>query len=78
LSIIARKYLEIPAISASSERFLSQGAEVITKKRNRLSKTNFKKILCLKSWGVAEREEEKKKEDNNIEEIPFDFVITHQ
>jgi len=62
--LIARKYLGIPASSATSERFFSQGALINTKLRNRLNKSTFEKIICLKSWGVFINEEEliKKKE----------------
>jgi hypothetical protein len=56
--MIARKYLAIPASSASSERFFSQGALIIPKLRNRLTKETFEKIICLKSWGVFKDEEE--------------------
>jgi hypothetical protein len=48
----------------SSKRFFSQGALIITKLRNRLNKSTFEKISCLKSWGVFKDElEEAKKED---------------
>ena len=53
---------------ASSERFFSQGALIITKLRNRLNKSTFEKISCLKSWGVFKEElEEVKKEEKNGE-----------
>ena len=65
MSLIARKYLQIPATSASSERFFSQGARIINKDRNRLNKDTFKYIICLKSWGLfREDKEEIVKEDN--------------
>jgi hypothetical protein len=60
--MIARKYLAIPASSASSERFFSQGALIISKLRNRLNKDTFEKIICLKSWGVFKDEEEEEEE----------------
>ena len=63
LSLIARKYPGIPASSVASKRFFSQRALVITKLRNRLNKSTFEKISCLKSWGVFKEElEEAKKE----------------
>jgi hypothetical protein len=49
LLLITRKYLGIPASSAASECFFSQGALIITKLRNRLNKDTFEKISCLKS-----------------------------
>ncbi|PMD51574.1 uncharacterized protein K444DRAFT_544980, partial [Hyaloscypha bicolor E] len=64
LALIARKYLRIPASLTSSKRFFSQGALIITKLRNRLNKSTFEIIGCLKSWGLFKDElEEAKKED---------------
>jgi hypothetical protein len=76
LSLIARKYLQIPATSAPSERFFSNGALIINKLRNRLNKDTFEKIICLKNWGIIKSEEDEKKEVEN-EEIDKDnlFVI---
>ena len=75
LSLIARKYLGIPASLASSKRFFSQGALIISKLRNRPNKDTFKKIICLKSWGVFKDKEELKEEEDKInltlEENPF-------
>ena len=62
MSLIARKYLGILASLASSERFFSQGALIISKIRNRLTKDTFEKIICLKSWGVFKDEEENSEE----------------
>ena len=62
-ALIARKYLRIPASSAASERFFSQGALIITKLRNRLNKSTFEKISYLKSQGVFKDELEVKKEE---------------
>ena len=45
-----------------SKRFFSQGALIISKTRNRLTKDTFEKIICLKSWGVFKDEEENKEE----------------
>jgi hypothetical protein len=75
LSLIARKYLGILASLASSERFFSQGALIISKIRNRLTKDTFEKIICLKSWGVFKDEEENseeiKKKDISLEDNLF-------
>jgi hypothetical protein len=73
LAILARRYLAIPATSASSERFFSQGALVINKLRNRLNKDTFNIIMCLRSWGTIIEEEEKanKESNNTIEEVEF-------
>ncbi|CZT09918.1 uncharacterized protein RAG0_14526 [Rhynchosporium agropyri] len=51
LSLLVRRYLQIPATSAPSERFFSLGALIINKLRNRLSKDTFEEISLLKSWG---------------------------
>jgi hypothetical protein len=64
LALIARKYLGIPASLATSKRFFSQGALIISKLRNRLNKSTFKKISCLKSWDIfKDKLEEAKKEE---------------
>jgi hypothetical protein len=57
--------LQIPASSASSERYFSQGARIINKDRNKLNKDTFEYIICLKSWGLFL--EEDKKEINSEE-----------
>ena len=77
---IAQKYLGIPASSASSKRFFSQGALIITKLRNRLNKSTFEKIACLKSWGVFKNEleeakKDEKKDKNQENEEDNQFVI---
>jgi hypothetical protein len=56
--------LGIPASSAASERFFSQGALIMSKLRNRLNKSTFELISYLKSWGLFKDElEEIKKEE---------------
>jgi hypothetical protein len=45
---------------------------------NKLSKINFEKILCFRNRGIIEKEKRKKGNNNNIEEILFDFIITHE
>jgi hypothetical protein len=52
LALLARKYLQIPATSAPSERLFSLGALIINKLRNRISKETFEEIISLKSWGI--------------------------
>ena len=64
MALITRKYLGIPASSVASKRFFSQGALIISKLRNRLNKSTFEIISCLKSWGLFKDElEEIKKEE---------------
>jgi hypothetical protein len=48
---IARDHLAIPATSAASERVFSNGSDIITKKRNRLSPSTVRYLLCLRDWG---------------------------
>jgi hypothetical protein len=49
---IARDHLGIPAISAPFECVFSVGGDIITKKRNRLSADNTRRLLCLQDYGV--------------------------
>jgi hypothetical protein len=61
-------------------RFLSQGALIITKLRNRLNKSTFEKISCLKSWGIFKDEleevkKEEKKDKNQVSEEDNQFII---
>jgi hypothetical protein len=53
---------------AASERFFSQGALINTKLCNRLNKSTFEKIICLKSWGVFINEEEEVKKTEKEQE----------
>jgi hypothetical protein len=48
LAILARKYLQILATFASSERIFSIGALIILKLRNRFNKEIFEKFISLK------------------------------
>ena len=48
---VARDHLAIPATSAASERVFSNGSDIITKKRNRLSPSTIRYLLCLWDWG---------------------------
>jgi len=52
---IARDHLAIPATSAASESVFSIGGDIITKKRNRLSAGNTRRLLYLQDWGVLEK-----------------------
>ncbi|EEU33654.1 uncharacterized protein NECHADRAFT_56317, partial [Fusarium vanettenii 77-13-4] len=55
LSILARRYLAIPATSASIESTFSISNNIITKSRNRLDPEVVKKVLLLKSWSHLSR-----------------------
>ena len=46
---IAKDYLPIPATSAPSKCVFSQGSDIVTKKRNRLTGNSIRIIVCLKA-----------------------------
>ncbi len=58
MSILARQYLAISTTFAFSKRIFSQTSDIITKKRNKLSKDTFKMIMCLKNWNIMKDSEE--------------------
>ena len=67
---IARDHLAIPAIpatSAASESIFSISGDIITKKRNRLSTGNTRRLPCLQDWGVLKEGED---DSSNIEINP--------
>src|SRR6187399_605212 len=69
LSILARRYLAIPATSASIESTFSIGGNIITKSRNKLSSTTIKELILLKSWKTSiKRLEEIYKENRDEKE----------
>jgi hypothetical protein len=49
VACIAKDYLPIPATSAPSECVFSQGGDIVTKKRNRLTRDSIRMIVCLKA-----------------------------
>jgi hypothetical protein len=51
---MARDHLAIPATSAASERVFSNGADILTKNRNRLLPSTVRYLLCLRNWGVIQ------------------------
>ena len=65
VSRIARDYLAIPATSAPSERVFSSGGDIVTQKRNRLTRNSVRMIVCLKAWGIIQDEDlvEEEEED---------------
>jgi len=54
LSLLARRYLAIPATSAPIERVFSISNNIITKSRNRLLPSTVKQLLLLKYWRLEE------------------------
>ena len=66
---MARRYLAIPATSASIERIFSIGSNIITKSRNRLEPGTVKQIVLLKSWKIKSLKElEDNFRNSNVEE----------
>jgi hypothetical protein len=57
IACMARDHLAIPASSAASERIFSIGGDIITKKRNRLTPSTVRYLLCLRDWGIVHDEE---------------------
>jgi hypothetical protein len=56
LSKLARRFLCIPATSASSERVFSCAGNVVTSKRNRLNVENVEALVVLhKTWDLTEK-----------------------
>ena len=52
---MARDHLAIPATSAASKCVFSVSGDIITKKRNRLSADNTRRLLCLQGLGSIKR-----------------------
>ncbi|KFY67389.1 hypothetical protein V496_01580 [Pseudogymnoascus sp. VKM F-4515 (FW-2607)] len=66
---IARDHLAIPATSAASKRVFSNGSDIITKKRNRLSPPTIRYLLCLRNWGrIQEAESDGDDADDKADE----------
>ncbi len=63
---IARDHLAIPATSAASECVFSVGGDIVTKKRNRLSPSNTRRLLCLRDWEVLDEGENEGDSDIEI------------
>jgi hypothetical protein len=67
IAAIARDHLAIPATSAPSERVFSNGADILTKKRNRLSPETLRYLLCLRDWGHIPEGDESEAENADDE-----------
>ena len=46
--------------------FFSVGADIITKKKNRLDTGNTRRLMCLQDWGVLEEGENDSSSDIEI------------
>ncbi|PQM43529.1 hypothetical protein VC83_09656 [Pseudogymnoascus destructans] len=64
IASIAKDHLAIPATSADSERVFSVGGDIITKKRNRLSPSTLRYLLCLRNWGIISQGDDKDSGDD--------------
>jgi hypothetical protein len=75
--ILARQYFTISTTFASSERNFSQASNILTKKRNKLSKDTFKMIILLKNWKILkDSEEELLEEKDQFNEYDwFDIIL---
>jgi hypothetical protein len=49
---MARDHLAIPAMLVASESVFSDGGNVVTKNRNRLSGNSVQEIACLRNWDI--------------------------
>ena len=58
---MARDYHTIPATSPPSERVFSIAGNLISKKRTRISSENVRYVLCLRSWGILDLDDDKDK-----------------
>jgi hypothetical protein len=56
LAQVARDHLAVPATSAPSECVFSDGGEILTKKRNRISPDTLRWMICLRDWGIVTEE----------------------
>ena len=50
LALMARRYLCIPATSASSERVFSKGRRIVSWQRSSLKPSTIEELICLKDW----------------------------
>ena len=55
---MARDYYAILATFAPSERVFSIASNLISKKRTQISSENVRYVLCLRSWGVLEADDD--------------------
>jgi hypothetical protein len=56
---MALDYHAIPATSAPSKRVFSIAGNLISKKRTQISSENVRYVLCLRSWGILDPDNDK-------------------
>lgn len=64
LSLLARRYLAIPATSAAIERIFSISSNIITKSRNNLNPETVRMLMLLKNWRF-----------NSIKDLERDLIL---
>ena len=47
----------------------SQGGDIVTKKRNRLTRDSIRMIVCLKAWGIFTDEDMENESDDEVVDI---------
>jgi len=57
LSLMARRFLAIPATSAPVKRVFSISRNIVSKGRNRIAPETTKRMVLLKSWNIKESRE---------------------
>jgi hypothetical protein len=62
---MARGHLAIPAMLAPTEIVFSDGGNVVTKNRNRLSGNSVQEIVCLQNWGIITEEDNNSDSDGD-------------
>jgi len=67
ISRIARDFLAIPATLAPLECVFSTGSDVVTRKRNKLTRESVRMIMCLKNWGIITDEDIDNSSDNDVD-----------
>jgi hypothetical protein len=62
---MARDHLAIPAMLAPSESVFSDGGNMVTRNRNRLSGSSVREIVCLRNWGIVTEEDDSSDSDGD-------------
>ena len=60
-----RDHLAIPAMLAQLESVFSDGGNVVTKNRNRLSGDSVREVVCLRNWVIITEEDDNSDSDSN-------------